>query len=77
MERSNPSDPGKPRIPEKTRTPSGLQLPHERDESADRGKAAEEPQDVMVQAEQDLAEGQEDTDCRGPDRPNKSHCGKD
>jgi len=76
MEKTTPITPGKPRIPEETRTPSGLKLPHERDESAQAAHPKEGPRDVMRQAHDDVAEGQEDTDCRGPDRPNKPHCSK-
>jgi hypothetical protein len=66
------------RQPQTGRTPSGLptdtathsagarpsapRLPHEHDEHSDTPQA---PRDPIVQAEADLAEGLQDTDCRG------------
>jgi hypothetical protein len=51
-------------------------LPHERDESADRSRAANDPHPEMKQAQEDLAKGREDTDCHSqPPRSNESSCG--
>jgi hypothetical protein len=41
--------------------PSAPRLPHEHDEHSD---TPQPPRDPIIQAEQDLAEGQQDTDCR-------------
>ena len=38
-------------------------LPHERDESADRTRAAAGPDPEMKQAHEDVAAGRQDTDC--------------
>ena len=45
--------------------PAEPRLPHEHDEQAD---PAQRPRDVMVQAADDLKEGQVDTDLRGKAR---------
>ena len=50
-------------------------LPHERDESADRSLAANDPHPEMKQAQEDLAKGREDTDCHSQPRPDGSACG--
>lgn len=50
-------------------------LPHERDESADRSRAATEARPEMKQAQEDLAKGREDTDCHSqPQRSGDSSC---
>ena len=45
--------------------PPSPRLPHEHDEHAD---APQQPRDVIVRAEADVAEGQVDTDLRGQAR---------
>ena len=50
-------------------------LPHERDESPDRSSAANDARPEMKQAQEDLAKGREDTDCRSqPPRSTDSTC---
>jgi hypothetical protein len=50
-------------------------LPHERDESADRNRAAQDTRPEMKQAQEDLAKGREDTDCHAqPPRSSGSSC---
>lgn len=53
-------------------------LPHERDESTDPNRAEQPPQEAMQQAQKDIAEGQQDTDCRSqPPSAGNSACAND
>jgi hypothetical protein len=56
-----PRGPGR-RQPHAPTSPTGLALPHERDESGD--ATAAEPDPVIVQASRDIAAGLVDTDMR-------------
>jgi hypothetical protein len=53
-------------------------LPHERDESADKSAAQQAPKPEMKRAEDDLAKGREDTDCRSqPPLSQDSTCARE